>query len=106
MTALKKRAENTAKRGNAFTHQLKSFMNVFAEYRFFDGQIMRFIGSARTEVTEKIQTANPCTKKPYDKKGAQTVLNHRKYLGADKHLRAYHCPTCNHWHLTHKERAE
>ena len=40
-------------------------------------------------------------KNMYDKKTAITMVNHReKNFG--RLLRAYHCPFCNYWHLTHK----
>jgi len=35
----------------------------------------------------------------YDKKTAQSMMNHRHKRGAK--LRIYHCPLCNWWHLTH-----
>jgi hypothetical protein len=49
-----------------------------------------------------------CPKKPYTKREAQTVINERTKgriahrHGRPKHLRKYHCPDCNAWHLTHK----
>ena len=39
-------------------------------------------------------------KKTYDKKTALTVRNRRLREGVEW-LRAYHCPKCNFWHLTH-----
>lgn len=52
-----------------------------------------------------------CSKRPYSKKEAQTVLNERtKGRIANRHnrphhLRIYHCDHCNAWHLTHKNAA-
>ena len=47
-----------------------------------------------------------CIKKAYTKKDAQTALNARlrgRYRhNKPDHLRIYHCPDCNGWHLTHK----
>ena len=45
-----------------------------------------------------------CEKKPkHTKKSAQTVRNHeRDYHG--NMLECYHCPICNHWHLTTKKK--
>jgi hypothetical protein len=47
-----------------------------------------------------------CTKKPYTKRDAQGAINARlkgrMKHGKPDHLRTYHCPACNAWHLTHK----
>lgn len=49
-----------------------------------------------------------CGKFPYPtKKDALTQVNIRtkgrakKRHGRPEYLRAYHCPDCNHWHITH-----
>lgn len=42
-------------------------------------------------------------KEAYDKKAAMTAINyHKKHFG--RILRCYQCPSCNHYHLTHKEK--
>ena len=46
-----------------------------------------------------------CHKTPYSKREAVTALNHRlRGKGRPEHLRVYHCPLCNHWHLTSQEK--
>ncbi len=48
-----------------------------------------------------------CTKTCYSKREAQgtikRIMNGRR-RNRPKQLRAYLCPQCNAWHLTHKER--
>ncbi len=39
------------------------------------------------------------SKKPYDKKGAQTIRNFL-YQKEHKELKIYPCPICKKWHLT------
>lgn len=51
-----------------------------------------------------------CTKTPYSKKEARTVMNdrttgrRRMRHGRPKFLRIYECPECRAWHLTHEPR--
>jgi rubrerythrin len=47
-----------------------------------------------------------CTKWRYSKRQAETVRNSRLRArhGRPDQLRIYHCPVCNHWHLTHTPR--
>ena len=46
-----------------------------------------------------------CHKTQYSKREAVTALNHRlRGKGRPEHLRVYHCPLCNHWHLTSQEK--
>lgn len=51
-----------------------------------------------------------CHKRQYSKRDAQTMVNQRT-RGRSRYrhnrpdfLRAYHCPNCNGWHLTHQEK--
>lgn len=46
-----------------------------------------------------------CRKQKYTKVEAQTVVNARMSARHNRpeHLRIYHCPLCNGWHVTHKE---
>lgn len=49
-----------------------------------------------------------CPKKRYSKRDAQGVINARtngrRRGGKPDLLRAYHCPRCNQWHVTHQEK--
>lgn len=47
----------------------------------------------------KIQKFNCQNKNRYDKKGAISARN-LFWRKQHKELRIYHCPICNHWHLT------
>lgn len=46
-----------------------------------------------------------CNGKPcYDKRTAETARNRRlRGQKAPDYLRIYHCPKCNHWHLTSRK---
>lgn len=46
-----------------------------------------------------------CTKVQFSKREAKTALNQLKKVRKKyrKEIRAYHCPNCNHWHLTSQE---
>lgn len=55
-----------------------------------------------------VDRENACGKYRYtDKRAALTAANyrrhdHRRKRGKTKHLRAYECPDCGGWHLSHK----
>lgn len=53
---------------------------------------------------------NACEKKAYSKREANGVINARMKArmrkGKPDALRAYHCPRCNQWHVTHEEKRQ
>jgi DNA-directed RNA polymerase subunit RPC12/RpoP len=56
------------------------------------------------KTNKKMLTRQYCNSKiMYDKKGAITMINYLKRKGREEYLRAYQCPDCNMWHITHKE---
>lgn len=40
------------------------------------------------------------SKNKYTKKDALTAKNKREHEVGKDNLRVYHCPLCNHWHMT------
>jgi hypothetical protein len=56
----------------------------------------------RRKTTAARQRKGKCSKRPFSRKQAlSSIGNHRAYKHV-AYLRAYKCPKCGYWHLTHK----
>lgn len=66
--------------------------------------LQKLVDEEKLKEEEKIkELLRRCEQKgQYSKKDAQTIVNHLKKQG--RQIRKYHCPFCNLWHITHKEK--